>query len=202
MAAKIDIGSIICGYKILMLFLNHTDQGLLLITPLKTATMRISSIAIICLFVALPSTLFSATSTTPANASIYPPEEILQKLTSLKTKEVQQLIGRKLTLKEKVSLLILKHTSKRKAQGSKGSTALGFGIAAIALILLGLFVPYIILLSIPAAILAIVFGNKAKKQDPSDKKAQAGVTLGWIAVGAIALIVVAAIIVASSGAWY
>lgn len=164
--------------------------------------MRISSIFIICVFVALPSTLFSATSTTPASTTVHPSEEVLQKLTSLKTKEVQKLIGRKLTLREKVSFLILKHTSKRKAQGSKGSTALGFGIAALALILLGLFVPYIILLSVPAAILAIVLGNKAKKQDPSDKKAQTGVTLGWVAVGAIALIVVAAIIVASSGAWY
>ncbi len=164
--------------------------------------MRISSIFIICVFVALPSTLFSATSTTPANTTIYPSEEVLQKLTSLKTKEVQKLIGRKLTFKEKVSFLVLKHTSKGKAQGSKGSTALGFGIAAVALILLGLFVPYIILLAIPAAILAIVFGNKAKKQDPTDKKAQAGVTLGWIAVGAIALIIVAAVIVASSGVWY
>jgi hypothetical protein len=96
--------------------------------------MRISSIFIICVFVALPSTLFSATSTTAASTTIYPSEEVLQKLNSLKTKEVQK--------------------------------------------------------------------YKAKKQDPSDKKAQTGITLGWIAVGATALIVVAAIIVASSDAWY
>jgi len=164
--------------------------------------MRISTIFIICILAAFPTSLFSATSATPDNTTIYPSQEVLQKLTSLKIKEVQKLIGRKLTFKEKVSLLVLKHTPKRKAQGSKGSTALGFGITALALILLGLFVPYIILLSVPAAILAIVLGNKAKKQDPSDKKAQTGAILGWIAVGAIALIVVAAVIVASSGYWY
>lgn len=165
--------------------------------------MRILFIFIICGFIALPSTLRSATLPPPVSTTIYPPEEAYKKLTSLKIKDVQKLIGRKLTFKEKVSLLILKHTPKKKAQGSsKGSTALGFGIAALALILLGLFVPYIILLSIPAAILAIVLGNKAKKQDPSDKKAQTGVIMGWIAVGAIAIIVVAAVIVASTGAWY
>jgi hypothetical protein len=164
--------------------------------------MRILSVFIICGFIALPSTLRSATLPQPVYTTTYPSEEAYKKLTSLKIKEVQKLIGRKLTFKEKLSLLILKHTSKGKAQGSKGSTALGFGISAVALILLGLFVPYIILLAVPAAILAIVLGNKAKKQDPSDKKAQAGVTLGWIAVGALALIIVAAVIVASSGAWY
>lgn len=164
--------------------------------------MRVLSVFIIFAFVALPSTLFSATLTSTSNTTINPSEDVFKKLTSLKTKEVQKLIGRKLTFKEKVSFLVLKHAPKRKAQGSKGSTALGFGIAALALILLGLFVPYIILLSVPAAILAIVLGNKAKKQDPSDKKAQTGVILGWIAVGAIALIVVAAVIVASNGYWY
>src|SRR5262245_56808026 len=122
--------------------------------------MKILSIFIICGFMALPSTLFSATIIQPANTTVYPPGA-LEKLTSLKIKEVQKLIGRKLTFKEKVSLLILKHTSKKKAQSSKGSTALGFGITGLALLLLGLFIPFIAWLALPAAILAIVLGNKA-----------------------------------------
>jgi hypothetical protein len=165
--------------------------------------MRISSIIIIIsIGLLLPATLYPASTVQPVNTTVDPSSDIYKKVASLKISEIQKLTGRKLTLKEKVSLLVLKHTAKRKAQGSKGSTALGFGIAALALILLGLFVPFIILLSIPAAILAIVLGNKAKKLDPSDKKAQTGTILGWIAVGAIALIVVAVIIVASSGVWY
>src|SRR6185295_12086927 len=114
----------------------------------------------------------------------------------------QKLIGRKLTLKEKLSFLILKHTSKRKAQSSKGSTALGFGIAGLAILLIGLFVPFVGWFALAAGILAIVLGNKAKKEDPSDKKAHTAVTLGWITIGIFVLAVIAAAILISSGGWY
>src|SRR5213083_2990014 len=98
--------------------------------------MRALSIFIICGFMALPSTLLSTTSPKSINTTIYPPEEAYKKLTSLKMKEVQKLIGRKLTFKEKISLLVLKHVSNKREQSKKGSTALGFGIAALALLLL------------------------------------------------------------------
>jgi hypothetical protein len=49
------------------------------------------------------------------------------------------------------------------------------------------------LASIPLAILAIVTGSKAKREDPKNKKARAGVTLGIIT---LAFIVVIGLIVA------
>lgn len=107
-----------------------------------------------------------------------------------------------MTFKEKMSLLVLKHTSHRKAQSSNGSTALGFGIGGVALLLMGLFVPFIIWLALPAGILAIVLGNKEKKRDPSNKKAHTAVTLGWVTVGIFTLLVIAAAIVITDGEWY
>jgi hypothetical protein len=79
---------------------------------------------------------------------------------------------------------------------------LGFGIAALAILLIGLFIPFVFWISILPAILAIVIGSKAKRQDPSDKKAHTAVTLGWVAVGIFALIAIAAAIVISSSGWY
>ena len=163
--------------------------------------MRVLSVFIICAFVALPSTLFSATLTSTSNTTINPSEDVFKKLTSLKTKEVQKLIGRKLTLKEKISFLILKHTTGRKAQSKKGNTALIFGIVGVGLFLIGLFVPFVILGAIAGAIVAIVLGSGAKNQDPSDQKARAAVLLGWITLGATALLLIIAAIVVLSGAW-
>jgi hypothetical protein len=163
--------------------------------------MRVLSIFIICGFLALPSVLYPATKT--VSTTIHPSLEAHQKFTSLKIKNVQKLIGRKLTLKEKISFLIIKHTLKKKAVESKqGQTALGFGIAGAVMLILGLFIPYVIIGALIAAILAIVLGSVAKKQDRSDKKAYAAVLLGWLTLGAIALLVIVAAIVLSSSGWY
>ncbi len=160
--------------------------------------MKVLAIFIICGLMTLPTTARSATLPRPAHSTIYPQEEILKKFTSLKIKEVQKLIGRKLTIKEKISFLILKATSKKKDKTNQGATALGFGIVALATLVIGLFVPYVIIVALVASILAIVLGSMAKKQDPSDKKAHGGLILGWITLALIALfLIVAAIVVAS-----
>ena len=122
-------------------------------------------------------------------------------MASLKIKEIQKIIGRKLTFKEKISFLVLKHTTKKEAQTKKGNTALIFGIVGVGLLLIGLFVPFVILGAIAGAIVAIVLGSGAKKQDPSDQKARAAVLLGWITLGATALLLIIATIVVLSGAW-
>jgi hypothetical protein len=164
--------------------------------------MRVLFIFIIFGFTVLPSTLYSATITQPADPTINPPKIAYEKLASLKIKDVQKIIGRKLTFKEKISFLVLKHTSKKEAQSKKGNTALIFGIVAVGLLLIGLFVPFVILGAIAGAIVAIVLGSSAKKQDPSDGKAQAAVLLGWITLGATALLlIIAAIVVASWGVY-
>jgi hypothetical protein len=128
--------------------------------------MRVFLIFIICGFVALPSTLYAATITRATSSTIKPPEMAYEKLASLKTKEIQKIIGRKLTFKEKISLLVLKHTFKKEAQTKKGNTALIFGIVGVGLLLIGLFVPFVILGAIAAAIVAIVLGSSAKRMEP------------------------------------
>jgi len=69
------------------------------------------------------------------------------------------------------------------------------------LLLLGLFFPYVILGALVAAILAIILGSNAKRLDSSDSKARAAVLLGWITLGAIALLLIIATIYFTSGAW-
>jgi hypothetical protein len=63
-------------------------------------------------------------------------------------------------LKEKIGFVILKHKIKRQAKNNQrqGETAFIFGVAALGLFLLGLFVPFVILGSLIAAIVAIVTG--------------------------------------------
>jgi hypothetical protein len=142
--------------------------------------------------------------TTPGSTSeIIPKENILEKIASMKIKDFQKLTGKKLTLKQKAAFLILKHKLKRKAdeKQGQGQTSFVFGLLALGLLVIGLFVPYVIIGSLVAAILAIVIGSVAKKQDPSDKKAHAGKLLGWITLGLIALLLILAAVVIASWSW-
>ena len=56
-----------------------------------------------------------------------------------------------------------------------------------------LVIPYLVIATIPLAILAIVFGNQAKKEDPNDGQAKAGVILGWVALGLVVLALIVAL---------
>lgn len=152
--------------------------------------MRVYSFFIVCILLTLPSTLPATVIAPMPKTTVLLSPETQQKLASLKTKEIQKIIGRKLTFKEKVSLFILRHTGVKKAQNKQGNTALIFAICGLALLILGLFLPYVLLGSLVAAIVAVVLGSVAKKQDPSDKKARAGALLGWITLGAIALLLI------------
>jgi hypothetical protein len=160
--------------------------------------MRVVSILFVWVLMALPFTTYPAT--TPPVCSSIEPKTSTEKLSSLKVREVQRALGRKLTLKEKLSLFILKHAGK-KASSKKGNTAMIFGIIGLGLLVLGLFVPYIILGAIVAAIIAVVLGSVARKTDPSDKKAMAGLLLGWITLGLAVLFLLLAFIYFASGAW-
>lgn len=132
-----------------------------------------------------------------------PPRKTIQ---SLRIRDVQQLIGRKLTLKEKISFKILQWKMKKgkkltlnKSKSDKGTVALVLGIAALVF----LFLPFVVLLSLPAAILAIVLGNDVKKTDPDSKNAKVAVILGWVAIGLfITALVVALVVLTSSGFWF
>ena len=107
--------------------------------------MRVLSIFIICISLAFAIHLISGHNIQPAKPTINPPTIAYEKLASLKIKEIQKIIGRKLTFKEKISLLVLKHTSEKAAQTKKGNTAFIFGIVGVGLLIIGLFVPFVIL---------------------------------------------------------
>jgi hypothetical protein len=123
-------------------------------------------------------------------------------IATMKLKEFQQLVGRKLTFREKIAFFVLKHKMKRlsKDADTDGQLAFILGLTSLGLLVIGLFVPFVIIGSFIAAVLAIVTGGMAKKKDSEDRKAKAGKLMGWITLGAIALLLIlAAIVVASWG---
>jgi hypothetical protein len=129
-----------------------------------------------------------------------PAEVLRKKIAKLKIKDLQKMTGRKFSLKEKIAFLILKKKLKQKPKetSSQGQTALIFGIAALALLVIGLFVPFIIIGSLVTSIIAIVLGSSALKKDPNDRKAYSGKLLGWISLGVIVVFTILAAIIISS----
>ena len=145
----------------------------------------------------------------PANVELVmdPPKATipLDKIASMKTKEAEKILGRKMSLKEKISFKIAQYKIKKalkdkeKGKASKGQTA--FILSLISLCIL--FIPYLAIASIPLAIVGIVMGAQAKKENPNDKKAQTAIILGIITLGLIVLALIFVIaILASWGAWY
>lgn len=112
---------------------------------------------------------------------------IHKKIISLKVRDIQRITGKKLSLKQKIVFGLLKRKLKRQNEevSSKGQLALTFGIIGAALLIGGLFVGALLIGSLIAAIAAIVIGSVAKKKNPDDRKALAGVLLGWITLGLI-----------------
>lgn len=160
--------------------------------------------------------IFSSFSIKPAvvvlppvnvDLAIDPPKNALpiDKIASMKTQEAEKLLGRKMTLKEKIAFKITQYKIKKaikdkeKGKTSKGQTA--FILSLISLCIL--FIPYLAIASIPLAIVGIVMGAQAKKVNPNDKKAQTAIILGIITLGLVvlALIFVLAVL-ASWGGWY
>jgi hypothetical protein len=126
------------------------------------------------------------------------PTKNMEVLIKMRLKQIENYIGRKLTFKEKIAITLLKlkykHGLENKGEpaSKKGKTALTLGI--LALVTLFLFP----LATIPLGILAIIYGNKAKKINPSDADAKTGVILGVISLSLIVLLVIAVIAVISS----
>ena len=124
-------------------------------------------------------------------------------LTTAKVKDVEKLLGRKLKLKEKLALKFIQWKYKREVtkkadnETDKGKTAMILGIIGVAL----LIVPYLFIASIPLAILAIVFGNQARKVNKKDNKALIGIILGWVTIGIILIALALLIVFLSSWTW-
>lgn len=151
--------------------------------------------------VAMP---LNATTIIPPDTKIILPGNTINKIVSLKIGDVQKMIGRKLTLKEKISFLILRHQLKHKADSKnvQSKLALIFGILAAALLVGGLFIPALFVGSLVGSIVAIVLGTIARKENSSDKKALAAILLGWITLGLLTLLVLVIIIILANWSWY
>ena len=163
--------------------------------------MRKFSILLLILGCLVTASVNAATSIQPIDP-LYPPAKSDKQIAELKIRDVQKLIGRKLTLKEKISFLILRHRIKHSDNKGTGEAALGFGIAAVVMLIIGFFVPYVILISLVSAILAVVLGSVARKRDPTDEKAMVGRLLGWITLGLMALLLIIAAIALSGSSWW
>ena len=116
---------------------------------------------------------------------------LTNKLLNLKQRDIARLTGKRLTLKNKIALLILQHKTKRQLQHPSREKEHDNGKTAFILGLIGLIclvIPFLDLASIPLAILAITIGSKAKKENPYDRKARTGITLGIVTLALLAII--------------
>jgi len=103
-------------------------------------------------------------------------------------------------------LLIKKYKKAHPADNSKAddlaNTSMITGIAAAAFMFLGLFIPYIILASIPIAIIAMKTGGAAlRKGTKNIGKAKTGKGLGLGVLIAFGVLIIAAAIILSSYDW-
>lgn len=142
---------------------------------------------------------------TNIEVTIDPPKTTIpaDKIASIKIKEAEKILGRKMTLKEKIVFKITQYkikkvlNAKEKGRSSKGQTA--FILSLIALC--ALFIPYLGIASLPLAIVGIVMGSQAKKENPDDKKAKTAVILGIITLGLIFLAIIFIIAILATFSW-
>ena len=146
----------------------------------------------------LPATLTSSVSTTQKDPVP------LDRIATMKMKEAEKILGRKFTLKEKIAFKIaqlkLKKDLKAKAEGksSKGQTAFVLSLIGICLLL----VPYLSIASLPLAIIGLVMGSQAKKENPNDGKAKTAIVLSLVTLGLFVLAILLVIAIIASGGWW
>ena len=152
-------------------------------------------VLLLCSIQAYPANIPSSQTNTGFSEQITIPAISLSVISTMKVKEIEKMIGRKLKLKEKIAFKIFQweikkdvKRTKKTGEPDKGKTAMILGIIAAG----SLFIPFVNLAAFPLAILAIVIGSNAKREDPKNRKARTGslgiVTLAFLV--AIAFIVV------------
>ncbi|TBR18125.1 MAG: hypothetical protein EPO57_08255 [Chitinophagaceae bacterium] len=100
------------------------------------------------------------------------------KFESLSINKIEQLLNKKLTFKEKVSLKIFQATHKTKPVETNDNSK-----TAIVLSILGLATLWFPIASIPFAIGGIVFSSKALKLNSEDRKAKTAMALSLLSLG-------------------
>ena len=129
-----------------------------------------------------------------------PTNVALQTLVKMKTADIEKMIGRKLKFKEKIALKILKYKNRKNtfndSSSKDGSTSEVLGVCALVTLFIFPFV------TIPLAILALVYAKKAKNINPDDKKAHTGTVLAWVSLGILVLLAILIfILIASIGVY-
>lgn len=79
--------------------------------------------------------------------------------------------------------LIPKQKSK---DGTKDKGQTAFILSLIGII--SLVIPFVSILSLPLAIIGLIMGYNAKRDDPTNKKAKTAIILGWITIGILLLL--------------
>jgi hypothetical protein len=164
-------------------------------------TMRPSLLFLLLAALFVTAQLPSLAVVTPAIGIVEKPVDAGHKdIASMKLKEFQRLAGRKLSFKEKIAFLVLKHQLKHHATDEDKDGQLPFilGLSSVGLLIIGLFVPVLLLGALVAGIAAVVTGSMAKKKDGDNRKANAGKLMGWITLGALALLAILAIVLVAS----
>lgn len=113
-------------------------------------------------------------------------------LSKLKARDIEKMIGRRLTIKEKIGWLFVRRQFK-KGLGNpdvdinrKARKAKTFGTIA----LIALLAPPVSIISIPFAIVAIVMGSQVRKVDPDNVDAKKAITRGIITLALIAVMII------------
>ena len=191
-----------------MLFLQVIIPDIAQSTQTKTNPMKKITLGLLCAIIcAFTLQSFAgnplkhlALVETEIAPKLVPEQNVTQPQSKLQHKQLQELLGRKLTLKEKVVLKIfrlkqVKAEPDPKDSSRKGRTAKTLGIIALAALLI------FPLATLVCGILAIVFGQQAKKINPDDRNAKAGIIMGIIALGVLVLFVAALIVLISAYTW-
>lgn len=150
----------------------------------------------------------------PGTAKIEKDRERLKKFASMKIRDYEKLTGKKMRLKDKIVFKLAQLKIKKEIRNEeqdkpskKGNTAFILALIGLCLFVIGIIGAYVLFgyALIPAVVLAIigvVMGNHAKKENPNDKKAKTAVLLGWITLGLTAFLLLLALIVAATWDWY
>ena len=119
----------------------------------------------------------------------------------LKVRDIEQLLGRRLTLKEKIGWMLVKRQFKKNRVArddfdvnKKARSAKTFGILS----LVSLIIPFAGLLSLPFAIVAIVMGSQVRRVDPKNRDAKTAITLGIVTIGIFVLTILIVLAVLSA----
>lgn len=122
--------------------------------------------------------------------AVHSNEILLKKLLAVPVKEMEKLGGRKLSLKEKIGLKLLRWKYRKSYSYGTGTadpkaerraqTALTFGLATVAFVLIGLVLPVMGWLAIPCAVIALLTGLQSLGKTKNNAKSVIGILLGTL----------------------